>query len=293
MSKLKVVAKIIYMSLGLSLFSQASAQEEYQYQFLPFEEATRTARGTIYPQNSEGIYLSKKDMCHLAVKKWGWHKDQCRFVDQLIWHPIEGVDNVMFSIPNSDGYVRFDDWDRKERQEEVDRIWEGVVATHHEQAERLGITIEVDDWLIEPKLNKRDKYLYYGYRSIWNGVPNLILEMSKFDRRGYVEISLVLDEGSLPVEQIESFVPKILKMYRPDREQQYTAFTEGDKIAAVGTVGVLAALAGVKYGKVAAAGLFALILGVLKKAWFLIIFPFMWVRRRLSNQNKHDGDPKI
>ena len=54
----------------------------------------------------------------------------------------------------------------------------------------------------------------------------------------------------------------------------------------MGAVGVLAALVGVKYGKAAATGLIAVALLFLKKAWFLLLIPLVFLKKLFSGKKK-------
>jgi len=65
-------------------------------------------------------------------------------------------------------------------------------------------------------------------------------------------------------------VDEVTSSYSPSYKQSYFDFKSGDKVAAVGALGVLAGVLGVKYGKAVATGLFALAAVFLKKFWFLI-----------------------
>lgn len=65
-------------------------------------------------------------------------------------------------------------------------------------------------------------------------------------------------------------------------------FRDGDKVAAVGALGVLATLLGVKYGKGALAAIMAIGLVVVKKAWFLIFIPFLFIRRLFSRKSAEE-----
>ena len=56
-------------------------------------------------------------------------------------------------------------------------------------------------------------------------------------------------------------------------EKQYSKFTTGDKVAAAGIGGLLAASLGIKAFK--AGGIAALLL-ILKKAWFVLFIPFIF-----------------
>lgn len=66
--------------------------------------------------------------------------------------------------------------------------------------------------------------------------------------------------------------------YKTNASQGYAEFVTGDKVAAVGAVGVLATLVGVKYSKGIAAWLFVVGLAFAKKAWFLILLPLFWLK---------------
>ena len=80
-------------------------------------------------------------------------------------------------------------------------------------------------------------------------------------------------------------VDRLLASYQPANNESYFDTQAGDKIAAVGAVGVLASLLGVKYGKTAAVGFLALAAILLKKAWFLLLLPFYFLKNMFSKKS--------
>ena len=274
------------------LIHTAMAQEDdYEYTLYAFDEPLTTTRGSIAPQSQDGFYLSREEQCRFTVRDWGWANDGCEYIDQLVFDPFEGVSNLIFFLPNDDGYVKFDDWEQGDREEHVDQIWDELQLNLEAQGARLGIEIQADDWLVRPTLNKRNHYLFYAYRTLWDGEPTINIDISKFDRRGYMEIGVALSEANATPEEVERHVQSILAMYTPETVHHYASFQDGDKIAAVGTVGVLAALAGVKYGKVAAAGILGVIIAFAKKLWFLLFLPIIWLWRRFKkDDDSNSGD---
>jgi uncharacterized membrane-anchored protein len=189
------------------------------------------------------------------------------------------VDSVIVNKPNTDGYVKFDDWDKGNRDDEIEVIWDSMVLGLEAQSEKLGTLITAERWHIYPTLDKERKVLYYATLINWDGSPTININASVFDRRGYVEFQIVPIMSDITAETTKKIVEEVLNIYKAEEGQKYTQFITGDKIAAAGVVGVLATLVGVKYGKGAAAGLIAIILVFAKKAWFLLLLPFIYLKK--------------
>ena len=99
------------------------------------------------------------------------------------------------------------------------------------------------------------------------------------DRNGYVNATIVPYASNLIESSIKVLVDQATTAYKPDPKSTYASYQAGDKVAACGGLGVLATVMGVKYGKTAAVGLGAALVGLLKYGGFLLALPFIWLAR--------------
>ena len=253
------------------------AAQENPYNPVNFTEPLNLSRGRISPVSPDSVYLDQKDRCDLLINEWGW--SSCEGIDAMIFGLSPGIDNVMVEAPVSEGWVAFDDWDDANRKDEIEAIWNEFAEGAREQGKALGQKIEPVRWYVYPTLNKEKSYLYYAILIDWEGELVINAKASLFDRQGYIPISVTPESTDLPESELQELVEISLEAYRPEAKQAYFDFQDGDKVAAVGAMGVLATLVGVKYGKAAAAGIFAIAMVFLKKAWFLLLLPLVFLKR--------------
>ncbi|MCG6901215.1 MAG: DUF2167 domain-containing protein [Rhodobacter sp.] len=254
---------------------------------LVFTEPLSLSRGEISPQFQDSYYFKREDYCRIVKEDWGW--TDCSTIEAFIVGSTRETDTLIVEPPNSDGYVKFDDWNPESLDAEVEVIEESLKAALKDQGERLNMDVRFVKWSVYPTLNKDKKVMYYATDISFGGDVSTNVKASVFDRRGYVTFVMVPMEVGLSPAAIERIVLDNLAIYTPRSDERYTAFTSGDKIAAAGAVGVLATLVGVKYGKAAATGLLVVILAFLKKGAFLLIVPvfwlFGWIKRMFGGNN--------
>ena len=85
--------------------------------------------------------------------------------------------------------------------------------------------------------------------------------------------------GLPQLEEIKASIPDVIKLVQFDKGKSYDDYQEGDKLAAYGLAGIIAAGAGAKVA--AKVGLMAIALAFLKKGGFLIVFLFGGIARFL------------
>ncbi|MEP1538828.1 MAG: DUF2167 domain-containing protein [Paracoccaceae bacterium] len=241
----------------------------------PFTQPLSLSRGVLVSGDDAALYLTKDDYCEIVLYEWGW--DECASIDAMTVQPFAGTDTVIVSKPNTDGYVKLDDWDSAERKSAVREIELSLAEGMRAQGEKLGQDLRFIGWRTQPTLNKEKKYLYYATDSSWNGAPVTNITATVFDRKGFVEFSIVPDRDDLTSAEVENMINSVLDLYTPKQKESYSEFVTGDNVAAVGAIGVLAGLVGVKYGKAAATGLFALGVLLLKKFYFLLLIPLLGI----------------
>ena len=270
---------IILLTVSFMCFSSEPAivsAQSPELNFLPFTSPLSLSRGTLSSNGSDPVYLDKAGACEMAIKNWGW--DNCGSIDAMVFTMVDAADTVVISKPDSQGYVKLTDWDKvAERAKAVTQIESSMRISLKEQGAKLGQDISFEGWRTYPTLNKEKKYLYYATNSVWDGAPVTNIKATVFDRRGYVVFDIVPISDTLSSEQVVLLINQVLDLYTPIAIESYAAFENGDRIAAVGAIGILASLTGVKYGKAAATGIFAVLVVLLKKFFFLLILPIVWI----------------
>lgn len=256
------------------------------YAPINFTEPLKLSRGNLTPISPGGVYLDRDDRCRLVVDEFGW--DNCIGLDALVFALVPEIDNLVVLEPTDDGHVKFDDWDSEDRDAEIADIWEGLEAGLKAQGDKLGVTIRALGWAAYPTLNKEKSYMYYANHIEWDGEKQTNIKATLFDRYGYTTIFFVPVAEELTEAEIGALVALTMDAYRANPGVSYVDFQDGDKVAAVGAVGVLATLLGVKYGKGIFATITAIALLVLKKAWFLLFLPLYYLRRIFSRKSSNE-----
>jgi len=272
---------------ALTVLSAPAAAEApaAPYEMLAFADPLALDRGKLLPVAESDIRVAEKDICAFLTNEFGWDRSGCDSIEAIILGYSAEVNTLLVEHPNSEGYVRFEDWVDGGPTEDIDAIWDELVAGAQAQSEVMGATIRMVDWVVYPTLNKEKSYLYYAYEVEWDGAPVINVKASLFDRRGYVTFRIVPEYEDHAEGALARVVESVLDAYSASPDQSYADFADGDEVATVGAVGVLASLAGVKYGKAAAAtGFLAVAIAFLKKAWFLIFVPFAFVARLFTRK---------
>lgn len=275
--------QVIFLTVAFVSFStQPAILTAQEINPLPFTEPLSVSRGSVTPTLNDAVFLTQKDMCTVFVEDWGW--SDCGDMDAFIWGQFPDVDTTLISRPDTSGYVRFGDWDGSERDDVIQEIEDSLRVGLANQAKQLGYDIKFAGWSVYPTLNREKQFMYYATNSVWDGEDTINITASVFDRRGFVKFMIVPMATTITSAEAEEMIVRVLDQYQPAQGESYAAFTTGDKVAAVGAVGVLAGLAGLQYGKGALSGLIAAALLILKKAWFLLLLPFFWLKNLFSRR---------
>lgn len=272
---------IVFVAVAILAFTAEPAIVEAQsnpYSPINFTKPLSLSRGNLSPGSRDSVYLSHKDSCTLVQAEWGWEPGGCDTIEHIVFDYRSGIDTLILEKPDREGYVNFDDWNQEDASAEIDAIWSDLALGLRQQSKALGQRIRPVKWIVYPTLNKKKSYMYYAYLMDWDGEPTINAKATVFDRQGHVPISIVPVKSDLTEAQLTRMVEATIKSYRPERNQAYVDFRDGDKIAAVGAMGVLASLVGVKYGKAVGSGFFAILLAFAKKAWFLILIPLAFLK---------------
>jgi uncharacterized membrane-anchored protein len=210
-------------------------------------------------------------------------------VEFFVGSPSPQIDNLIVRKPVSDGYVKLDDWKSDDLSENIDEITQSYKESIKAQSQSLGVPIEFTGWSVYPTVDDASKTMYYASSATWDGQKNINIALSIFDRLGYVEIDIVPTSAEITAADIQSLVRDVAGMYTPSKGSTYAEFSEGDKVAGYGALGVLGALLGVKFGKAAVVGFFAVALVLVKKFWFIVFLPLAAAGRFFRRKRSGEG----
>jgi len=192
-----------------------------------------------------------------------------------VMFPPQGtaIDTIYYLPPEDIGYVDMEEW-TEDATGQIDEIWASFVEGARAQSERIGYAVTPLRWVLYPTLNKDTQVMAYGILLDFGGEQVINLHAIKFTRSGYVEMNIVTDEAMLAKadRSFDNVATYASDSYAPSDGFRYADFQDGDKVAAIGAVGVLASVMGVEYtkkGTLAAIG--AAILLFAKKFWFVVI----------------------
>jgi uncharacterized membrane-anchored protein len=263
-----------------------SAKEE-KWNFKKFDQTLSLTRGTVSPTNSSAVYFENDEACRFAKTHWGWLDASCGAIDGFLMMTAPNIDTIVIETPNNGGYVKYDDWGSSDKDENIQKIWDELKANYAEQGKRIHKKFELVRWLVYPTLVKEKNYIYYAFLQDLDGIEQPQLVASVLDREGYIKFQVVprnLTSSSSDLE-FKRTIETALKIYTPNQSKSYTDYSTGDKVSEYGIFGVLAALAGIKWGKAAAAGILATLLLFAKKFWWIILLPFFYLVRKFFKRN--------
>jgi uncharacterized membrane-anchored protein len=279
---------LVFLTVALIAFSTEPAIVQAQgnpYNPINFTQALSLSRGSLSPSSQEGMILDHDSSCTFVKSEYGWNSEACKGIENIVFLHSPGVDTIVVETPNSDGHVRFDDWQGESLNKAIQEIWDNFAIGAKNQSQNLGFNVTPKNWRVYPTLDKSNNYMYYAIHLDWDGRDTINIKASLFDRQGYVAFRIVPDRSDYSEAQLRKIVENVVFSYSAKQSSSYVDFKDGDKIAAGGAIGVLATLVGVKYGKAIATGLFVVILAFAKKLWFLIFIPFVIVWKLLFRRN--------
>lgn len=268
------ILAVLLCCLPLSTATALTEAEEEQLNALlsravDISEGAEVAGATIVAK--EGWMLQGEDACTFSRLL---NADEFCGVSAIVFPPAgSAIDSIYYAAPEDIGYVNMDDW-TDDVNSQIDVIWESYVEGSKAQSERIGFDVVPVKWVLYPTLNKASQVMTYGVLLNFGGEEVINLTSVKFTRTGYVQMNVVTDDEMLAAagttfDGVSSYASTA---YQPSTGSQYADFEDGDRVAAIGAVGVLASVIGVKYsnkGTLAAIG--AAILVFAKKFWFVLV----------------------
>lgn len=174
------------------------------------------------------------------------------------------------------GYVSDEDAATYDYDDLLKTMQSDIVSENTWRTENGFPTLELIGWAATPHYDQAERKLHWAKELHFEGADanTLNYNIRALGRHGVLVMNFIADMDSLP--EITQEIPDVMGMVSFAEGSRYTDFQPGvDKVAAVGIGGLIA-------GKVLAkTGLLAVALVFLKKAWFLLLLPLLWLKNRV------------
>ena len=193
----------------------------------------------------------------------------------------QNSEQYMFYYTDS-GYVKTDDWTDVDPDKFINEMRENYKASNITRQQNGQPTVLNVTWKKKPYLDGTYNSVYYAFNVTWSDNSSTVEGTAIIlGREGYTTGSYV--GGKLGYQ--EQMLLNLSKMHKFNNAKEYKDWKSGDKVAAAGIGALLATTLGVKALK---PGIIAAGLLLLKKFWFIIFLPFIW----LGNLFKGSGKKK-
>ncbi len=194
---------------------------------------------------------------------------------------------------NADGYVSDKDAQTIDYSELLEQLKTATSESNSERRKQGFEPIRLAGWASPPFYDIKNHTLHWARDLIFGegGHEAHVLNYSAriLGREGVFQFNFVA--GLDQLDEIKSAIPSVTKLVTFDKNKHYEDYAEGDKVAAYGMAGMIAAGAGAKL--VAKAGIAAVALGFLKKGALLVVLAAGAVMRffqGLFSRNKTPTD---
>jgi uncharacterized membrane-anchored protein len=184
---------------------------------------------------------------------------------------------------SNDGYISDVDAATTDYDELLQTLKQSVAESNVEREKQGFPTITLMGWASAPRYDQSAHALHWARDLIFGNEQGashtLNYSVRLLGREGVVQYNFVADLSQL--EEIKAAIPSVIKIVQFDKGKSYDDYQQGDKLAAYGMAGVIAAGAGAKVA--AKAGLLAIALAFLKKGGFLVVLLIGGVLRFAGN----------
>jgi uncharacterized membrane-anchored protein len=205
--------------------------------------------------------------------------DRTRAMMREYGEPVSGQEVGMLMPTNSDwsvffdyadvGYVKDDDKDELDADKLLQAIQAGNEAGNKERRRNGVPPLNLIGWEQPPRYDESTHNLEWAIRFESQGQPLLNYNTRLLGRKGYMSVVLVVEPDALPAILPE--FRQLLSGYDYQSGESYAEYRQGDKVAKYGLAALVVGGAAVGAAKL---GLFAWLLPVLKKGWYLIVAAF-------------------
>jgi uncharacterized membrane-anchored protein len=175
---------------------------------------------------------------------------------------------------SADGYVSDADAATIDYDELLQSIKDSIAESNAERQKQGFPTVTLVGWASSPHYDQAAHALHWARDLVFNENGNtqhtLNYSVRTLGREGVLQFDFVA--GLEQLKEIETAVPTVTKLVQFDKGMAYSDYVDGDKVAAYGMAGMIAAGAGAKVA--AKVGLLAIAAAFLKKAWILVFVLF-------------------
>ena len=178
------------------------------------------------------------------------------------------------------GYVKTDDWTDVDPDKFIKDIKENYKASNTTREQNGQPTITNVTWKKKPYLDGVYNSVYFALNVTWsNNTSTVEGKAIILGREGYTTASYAGGTDGYK----EQMLLNLSKIHKFNSTKEYKDWKSGDKVAAAGIGALLATTLGVKALK---PGIIAAGLLLLKKFWFIIFLPFIWLGNLFKNSGK-------
>jgi uncharacterized membrane-anchored protein len=185
----------------------------------------------------------------------------------------------MFYYTDS-GYVKTNDWTDVDPDKFIKDIKENYKLSNETRKKNGQPTVLNVSWKKKPYLDGIYNSVYYALNVQWsNNETTTEGTAIILGREGYTTASYVAGNNGYQ----EQMLLNLSKIHKFNDTKEYKDWKSGDKVAAAGIGALLATTLGVKALK---PGIIAAGLLLLKKFWFIIFLPFIWLGKLFTGTSK-------
>ena len=178
------------------------------------------------------------------------------------------------------GYVKTDDWTDVDPDKFIKEMIENYKASNSTRQQNGQATVLDVTWKKKPYLDGTYNSVYYAFNVTWSDNSSTVEGTAIIlGKEGYTTASYV---GGTDGYQ-EQLLLNLSKIHKFNTAKEYKDWKSGDKVAAAGIGALLATTLGVKALK---PGIIAAGLLLLKKFWFIIVLPFIWLGKLFTGSDK-------
>ena len=293
-----ILNRLLYLIILLTLFSLNAnsfeldktfplTEEEWvdkyftlDWEYGPIKTTHKSSGGTVVIDSDESFL---NDSNHISQYLYWLNGIEFTGYDLLISNDTSWTDRT-YQIFDKEGYVKLDDWDDIDTNAFIKEKEKLYKSANTERAANGASQVASVKWLKEPVLYREHNAVEYSFIVEWTPAINDEIRSNTFTadsnvlilgRYGYIESNFVSNYDDYEINL--PYFEDIKNEYQFPETKTYSDYKQGDKIAAYGIGGLVAASLGIK--GIAKAGLMATLLLFLKKAWFLILIPFAFIGR--------------
>lgn len=164
------------------------------------------------------------------------------------------------------GYVKDDEKDKLDAGKLLASIKAGTEAANKQRVKMGNAPLLIVGWEQPPRYDETTHNLEWAIRATSEGEPILNYNTRLLGRKGVMEAVLIVEP-----DKLQATLPRfkgLLAEHKFQTGQSYAEYRQGDKLAKYGLAALITGGAAVGAAKL---GLFAWLVPLLKKAWYLVV----------------------